>query len=150
VLNNDGDIIKGLGFVTLYSAYMEEMIDDFLFLMNDKEEYNKSEQRWPVSRKLKKAKSILGKGYFGNQDILISNLCLASELFEKRNEFVHGRIYSGHKRKSILRSGRPNIPDRSIEPEELYNLANEFDTLYGEFYLLVIQIPGLAPLYSIP
>lgn len=26
-INDDGDIVRGLGFVTLYAAYMEEAID---------------------------------------------------------------------------------------------------------------------------
>jgi hypothetical protein len=30
----DGDIIRGLGFVTLYSAYLEEQIEDLLKMLD--------------------------------------------------------------------------------------------------------------------
>ena len=56
MLNDDGDIVRGLGFVALYSAYLEEQIDNLLFMLSAAEEFTEKEQRWPVSRKIKKAK----------------------------------------------------------------------------------------------
>ena len=58
MLQNDGDIVRGLGFVALYSAYLEEQIDNLLFKLSEVEEFTDEEQRWPVSRKIKKAKAI--------------------------------------------------------------------------------------------
>ena len=36
---DDGDIIRGLGFVTLYSAYLEEHIDALLSLLGPVEKF---------------------------------------------------------------------------------------------------------------
>ncbi len=38
-IENDGDIVRGLGFVTLYAAYLEEQIDNLLFMLDPVEKY---------------------------------------------------------------------------------------------------------------
>jgi hypothetical protein len=45
VIENDGDIVRGLGFVTLYSAYLEEQIDNLLIQLSPIEEYKEDKQR---------------------------------------------------------------------------------------------------------
>jgi len=60
LLNDDGDIIRGLGYVALYSAYLEEQIDNLLFILNSVEEFGEDKQRWPISRKIKHAKKSFG------------------------------------------------------------------------------------------
>jgi len=134
VLQNDNDIVRGLGFVALYSAYLEEQIDNLLFMLSEVEEFTDEEQRWPVSRKIKKAKTVASKFDFEGRDDLIANLDVAKEAFEERNKIVHGRIYANFDRPDTLKSGRPNTPDRVVEPAELYELANHFDDLRGEIY----------------
>ena len=142
MLQNDNDIVRGLGFVALYSAYLEEQIDNLLFMLSDVEEFTNEEQRWPVSRKIKKAKSIASKFYFEGRDDLIANLGVAKKAFEERNKIVHGRIYANFDRPDTLKSGRPNIPDRIVEPAELYELANAFGDLRGEIYRpMILKIP---------
>ena len=131
MLQNDNDIVRGLGFVALYSAYLEEQIDNFLFMLSEVEEFTDEEQRWNVGRKIKKAKSIVSKLDFESRDDLIANLEAAKEAFEDRNELVHGRIYANFDRPDTLKSGRPNIPDRVVESAALYKLANYFADLRG-------------------
>ena len=127
MLKNDGDIIRGLGFVTLYSAYLEEQIDVLLAALGPIEEFGKDKQRWPISRKIKHVKKALGNLDKEKFKELMINLTSCLGLFEDRNELVHGRIYGGtFNRPDILKSGRPNIPDRKIDSAELYQLATEF------------------------
>ncbi|MFH1955257.1 MAG: hypothetical protein ABIL06_27025 [Pseudomonadota bacterium] len=142
MIQNDDDIIRGLGFVALYSAYLEEQVDSLLFMLRVVEEFTDEEQRWPVSRKIKKAKAVARKFEFEGRDELIENLDLAKEAFEERNKIVHGRIYANFDRPDTLRSGRPNTPDRLIEADELYDLANHFSDLQGEIYRpMIFKIP---------
>jgi hypothetical protein len=142
VLQNDNDIVRGLGFVALYSAYLEEQIDNLLFMLSEVEEFTDEEQRWPVSRKIKKAKAIASKFDFEGRDDLITNLDVAKEAFEERNKIVHGRIYANFDRPDTLKSGRPNTPDRFVEPAELYELANHFNDIRGEIYRpMIFKIP---------
>jgi len=140
---DDGDIIRGLGFVTLYSAYLEEHIDALLSLLEHIEKYGEDKQRWPISRKINHAKTILSR--IDNHEFheLIPNLDKCLSLFEHRNELIHGLMYSNHPRQGhILKSGRKNIPDREVGSSELYNLANGFDNLRVTIYRpTIFKIP---------
>lgn len=149
MLQNDNDIVRGLGFVALYSAYVEEQIDNLLFILREVEEFTEEEQRWPVSRKIKKAKSIAGKFEFEGRDDLVATLDAAKDAFEERNKIVHGRIYANFDRPDTLKSGRPNTPDRVVEAGELYDLANYFDDLRGEIYRpMIFKIPRALSSYE--
>ncbi len=134
MLNDDGDIFRGLGFVALYSAYLEEQIDSLLFMLSAVENFTEEEQRWPVSRRIRKAKAVASQITFEGRDELIKVLDAAKDAFEECNKLVRGRIYGNFDRPDTLKSGRPNTPDREIVSAELYELANFFSNLQGEVY----------------
>jgi hypothetical protein len=127
-LTDNGDIIKALGFVTLYAAYLEESIDlcvDALAAVD--EQVPKRLKRWPISDKLEYCKEQLEPLARGNNEMagLIDNCSYAQSLFELRNDVVHGRIYGGlGGEPDVRRSGRSGMPDRPIDSKELYELAN--------------------------
>jgi hypothetical protein len=142
MIQNDGDIVRGLGFVSLYSAYLEEQIDNLLFLLSEVEEFDESRQRWPISREIEHGKKIICGLNTNEFDELIDVLTYCKDLFEKQNEFVHGRIYANFDRPATLRSGRQNVPEREIEASELYELANEFFNIRGEVYRpIILELP---------
>jgi hypothetical protein len=143
MLKDDGDIIRGLGLVTLYSAYLEEQIDNLCAMLGGIEEFGEDKLRWPISRKVKHAKKLLSKLDGPEITNLIINLNTCLALFEDRNELVHGRIYGGtFDRPHTLKSGRPNIPDREVDSAELYQLANEFYDFRTEIYRpMIFKIP---------
>lgn len=141
-LINDDDPVRGLGFVALYAAYLEEQIDSLLHTLQSFEEFSESEQRWHISKKIKKAKRLLTKLTFEYRDTLIADLDKSKKLFELRNEVIHGRIYAGVDRPDTLRSGRPNTPDRVIEASELYDLASKLFNMRSALYRpMILQIP---------
>lgn len=125
LLNNDGDIIKGLGFVALYAAYLEEQVDALLFMLQPVEPFAEAEQRWPISKKINKAVRLVAPLVFDYQADLLADLCRVRDLFESRNEVIHGRIYANFDRTDTLKSGRPNVPGRQVDATELYALAND-------------------------
>ena len=102
-LQNDGDVVRGLGFVALYAAYLEEQIDNLLFLLQSVEPFPESEQRWPTSRKIEKAKRLVGGLVFEYRDALLADLDASRQLLEWRNEVIHGRIYGNFDRPDTLR-----------------------------------------------
>ena len=130
--HDKGDIIRGLGFVTLNSAYLEEQIDNLLIMLISVEDFTEKVQRWPVSSKIKKAKQVAAKFEFEGRDDLVATLDRAGVAFKKRNEIVHGRIYGSFDRPDTLKSGRPNIPTREIASTELNELANHLSDLQKE------------------
>lgn len=142
MLNDDGDIVRGLGFVALYSAYLEEQIDNLLFMLSTVEGFTEKEQRRRVSWKIEKAKRVAAKVEFEGRDDLVAVLDKAKDAFEERNKIVHGRIYGNFDRPETLKSGRPNVLDREIVSMDLYALANHFSDLQGEVYRpTIFQIP---------
>ena len=142
-LESDGDIIRGLGFVTLYAAYLEEQVDALLELLRLIEPFLDKEKRWPISQRLKKAIRLVRSLDSDELDELQEDLETCKTLFQRRNEVVHGRIYSAYGRgeNDQLRSGRSGVPNRNVTPEELYDLANE---LFG--YQSAVQRPQLFTL----
>jgi hypothetical protein len=144
MIEDDGDIVRGLGFVVMNSAHLEGWINELLFHLTPIEEYPEKQQRWFISRKIKKIKSILSK----SDDPLAKQICddldLCSEHFEWRNELVHGRIYSPEYHKDNLKSSRPNVPDRKADSEELYTLANNLNELSLRVYQpTILKLPRL-------
>ena len=128
-LADNGDIVKALGFVTLYAAYLEEAVDlcTDAAAQTDKERPEKLD-KWPTSRKLEYCTEQLERYAAKNADadnfIQDCRECLA--LLEERNDVVHGRIYAGMgDEPDIRKSGRRGVPDKPIASKELYELANQ-------------------------
>lgn len=141
-LQNDGDVVRGLGFVALYAAYLEEQIDNLLFMLQLLEAFPKAEQRWPTSRKIEKSKRLVSALAFEYRDALLADLDASRQLLDRRNEVIHGRIYANFDRPDTLKSGRPNTPDRIVESAELYELANNLDEARCALYRpMILQIP---------
>ncbi len=59
MIPDDGDIIRGLGFVTLYSALAEESVDNLLRCIKNIEPFDEQKQRLPISQKLIHAAKIV-------------------------------------------------------------------------------------------
>jgi len=61
------------------------------------------------------------------------------------------RIYANFDRPDTLKSGRRDKPDREIQSEELYKLANEFDAFRAAVYReLIFKIPRAVNKYVKP
>lgn len=151
MLNDDGDIVRGLGFVALYAAYLEEQIDNLLDALDQVESYDPAKQRWPISRKIKHAIDVIERLDTSEFPDYTKDLQTCLELFEDRNELIHGRIYANFDRPETLRSGRHNNPDREIHSDELYKLANEFDDFCAAVYVeLIFKIPRAVNKYVTP
>ena len=141
-LQRDDDVVRGLGFVALYAAYLEEQIDNLLFMLQPIEQFPESEQRWQTSRKIEKAKRLVHGLMFEYRDALLADLDASKQLLDRRNEVIHGRIYANFDRPDTLKSGRPNIPDRIVKPDELYDLADNLaEACLALYRPMIFQIP---------
>lgn len=142
MLKDDGDIVRGLGFVALYAAYLEEQIDNLLITLDQVETFDIKKQRCPISRKIKHAVKLIEKIDSSEFPTYLNYIQTCIDLFEDRNELIHGRIYANVDRPETLKPGRPNNPDREVSSEELYNLANELYEFSEAIYAqLLIKVP---------
>jgi len=132
---DDGDIVRGLGLITLYAAYMEEAIDEcrIVLMKRDPAPIKKIEKR-PISRRIAYVHERLAQFVPLPQHLagLPNHLAYVSTLLERRNEVIHGRIYGNLQGdKDELRPGRPTGSARPITSAELYELANEMFATLG-------------------
>jgi uncharacterized phage infection (PIP) family protein YhgE len=128
-MKRDNDIVRALGFVTLYSAYVEESVDEVMERLSLVNKITDKERKFPTSQKIKWCIKTLESLDNKNLNDLISLLKEAKEALEERNEFIHGRFYASNDRSDNLKSGRVGVPDREVTPDELYDLAEHFANL---------------------
>ncbi len=124
-MNRDSDLIKALGFVALYAAYVEEGVDIVMLRLSKTKPYDESQSRLPTSRKIAWCESELATLNSPEITRVTGLLGEAKRLLVLRNEVIHGRIYVGFERGEMLASGRMGVPDRSITADELYDLAEQ-------------------------
>ena len=85
MLNSDGDVVRGLGFVALFAAYLEEQIENLRSMLGVIEAVAERESKWPISKKTDKIKTILRNFDFENRDELLANLVGCEQLFSERD-----------------------------------------------------------------
>ncbi|WP_382221262.1 hypothetical protein [Hydrogenophaga atypica] len=126
-LIDDGDLIRGLGFVALYAAYLEEAVDDCLSVVAAHDpKFDVRLNRRATSQKIEYLhKQLEAVGPLSKElSCLPEVLVAASQLLEERNNVIHGRVYAIPGTGDTIFSGRPGIPKKAAKSEELYNLAN--------------------------
>ena len=111
-MKDDGDIVRGSGFFTMYAAWIEEDVDDLLRMLHPVEAFDEDKQRWQISRKLKHAAKLVRALKSEELHGLPEALEGAIGLFECRNQFIHGRIYTGIDRKDYIIRGPSKCPYR--------------------------------------
>ncbi len=136
MLKDDGDIVKALGYLTLYSSYLEEQIELLVKTLEPVKPYTKG---WHISDKIGHAKKALRKLDSAGFCELQNDLTTCLELFFDRNELIHGRIFAGVNGTDILKTGRSGVPDREINSFQVYLLANEFWKFQCEVYSSVVS-----------
>ena len=124
-LEDDGDIVRGLGFVSMYAAWLEDDVDEILHLLNPIEPFDEKAQRQQTSSKIKIAARLIKKIETNEISGLSEEIKNLKALLERRNGLIHGRVFQGVDRKDYVKSGRPDVPLRAVSSAEMYSLAND-------------------------
>lgn len=145
---DDGDPVKGLGFVAMYAAHVEADIDECLEFAISGCANATAMRKWPTSRKIVHIRAWLGA--FGELPeelaYLPEHLSCVRDLLEKRNTAIHGRLeVDALTRRLVRKSGREGVADEYVESSDLYDLANEIFALReGLLYAWRFSIPRLV------
>lgn len=121
----EGDIIRPLGLVTLYSGYAELEIGALLASLARVGVLRNKALNWPVGQKIAKAQDIINGLNTEALSELVSKLGEARILFDRRNALVHGAIFGSIEVVKSRVTGR----QQPVSPEALTNLANELFTV---------------------
>ncbi|QWF72134.1 hypothetical protein KEF85_06710 [Methylomonas paludis] len=127
-LIDDGDLIRGLGFVTLYAAHLEKWIDECIkvIIAHDAKHDNRL-YRQPTSKKIDYIQQQLQKIVLIQElKNFPDQLQIIGELLEKRNLIIHSCVYATNVG-DIRISGRPGVPESPAKSAEHYELANDLD-----------------------
>lgn len=122
---DDNDIVKSVGYLTLYGAYLEEQIE---LLINSIDFLSPYKGGFQISSKIDHAKKFFERQTKGDFSSIISDLNMCKEIFADRNVIVHGRVYARLGCPDVLTSSRPNVIDREISSVEVYKLVNEMES----------------------
>jgi len=127
-LKDDGCLIRGLGYVALYAAYLEEAIEDIFFVMVEMEkEQNPKMDFWPISQKLKYVDKKIKEWPNSPSELRVFQQYIENllNIFEKRNLLIHGRIYADKKTGDTLKPARKGYQAVPAVSAEFYELANQ-------------------------
>ncbi len=130
-MKRENDIVKALGFVALYAAYVEESVGVVVERLSLAKAVTDKEGKWQTSRKIDWCKKTLKSLQSEELNGLTELLDDTKNMLEKRNEVIHGRIYAGYERSDILKSGRLGVAEREVTADELYDLAEELYELHA-------------------
>jgi len=125
---DDGDLVRGLGYVALYAAYLEEAVDECLAVlsMGDSAELEKLMRR-PSSLKVEWLQKQISDLEPLSKELaqFPAVLDAVALLLEERNSVIHGRVYAVPGEGDIRYSGRRSVPTEPASSTELFGLANE-------------------------
>lgn len=139
MLAYDKDVIRAVGYITIYSSYVEGHLDDFLKQLKLVASDASDTDKLKASEKAKSCKrlvQILKSEPEGLCDLL--DECVST--LKRRNEITHGRIYAGRGgRPDRLMSNRDGT-ERVINTAEAYDLANELNDLQCSLRVMSLRL----------
>jgi len=143
-LRDDGDPIKGIGYVAIYAASLEADIDECLKLLPTGVDMDAA-LRWQTSRKLRFIRdwALTLDRMPDELSYFPEHLERVGNLMEERNHVIHGRLLANLETGELVReSGRPGVPNVQITSGDMYELANElFAAMDGMKQAWVFRIP---------
>lgn len=126
-LSDDGDLIRGLGYVTLYSAYLEDAIDGvFQEVLRVIGESRNGGDSLSTELKLRRIEDSI-KSWQGATEGLARFIDVIPELqrlLQETDAAVHARVYKDSQTGDVLKPARDGAPETPANSAELYELAD--------------------------
>lgn len=135
-LHDKGDIVKAIGFMTIYYGYLEESLDNLFEIvaeyhpeLNDKKHLRFSDKAKHLRKQLVQAFTPDCPSTYEKHRVR-KLLLRCQDLAKDRNEIIHSAIYGGAVDVAILNSKKTG--ERAISSVEVSDLANAiFDCSSG-------------------
>ncbi|MFL1916798.1 hypothetical protein ACJW8B_15585 [Plesiomonas shigelloides] len=130
MMHRDNDVIRAVGYVTIQASHLEGVIEEIAQWLSAAVECPQYHETVRISDKIKWCKSTIRQLNAVELDNLVNSLDKAENLFTKRNELVHGRIYFDDVLPEILVPTKNGKKERNITAHDLYNLAEKIHNLH--------------------
>jgi hypothetical protein len=147
-MTDDGDIIRGIGFVTVYSAYLEDNLTNLIELST---QLKKKKFPWNLKDRAISLRKLLLKqfdetpDYIGkdqDKNQILRTLNAVEIITEERNLIIHSALISKQTGGIIQKNCRNNT-ETQIKSAEAYELANYIFELSKNTYGLIFPIKRL-------
>jgi hypothetical protein len=139
-INDDGDIIRGCGYMAIYFGYLEEEVGE-LFDLSIQFAPSLSEKiNFGFTQKVKHLRRALIAKFTDewpsnrDKDRISAILEECVHLADKRNSILHSSLYGGPIGEAILRNRRDG--ERVLNSSEIYELANKISDYVSHVYSL--------------
>ncbi|OZY84378.1 hypothetical protein CBP51_14295 [Cellvibrio mixtus] len=129
-MNRDNDVIRAVGYVTIQASHLEGVIEEIAEWLGAAVQRPQHHETARISEKIKWCKSAIRQLNSAELTNLVRSLDKAENLFIKRNELVHGRIYFDDELPEILVPTKAGKREKYIAAPELYDLAESIYNLH--------------------
>ena len=130
IMKRDNDVIRAVGYVTIQASHLEGVVEEIAKWLGAAVERPQYHETARVSDKIKWCKLVIRQLSSPELTNLERSLDKAENLFIKRNELVHGRIYFDDELPEILVPTKAGEREKYITAPELYDLAEGIYNLH--------------------
>lgn len=132
-MNDNKDIVRAVGFVAVYGAYLEDRIAELVDMSKKVIKFKKNIDLFPASEQAKhllksvQVNAISVNDYPGkNDDVekIIEILNTVESYLKKRHLIIHSTLKHKSGREEIIIRNRRNNIEEQIESKEVMDLAN--------------------------
>ncbi|HAU1249845.1 TPA: hypothetical protein F8R87_08495 [Legionella pneumophila] len=149
---DDGDIIRGVGFVAVYSAYLEDEVVELIELTAHITSLRKNIHQLSLTDQAKHLRKVFKKLFEETHDWIGKKeeqtqtahiLKIVEKITSERNQTIHSQLISNQAGIITQKNRRLNTKNQ-IKSADVYNLANYIFDLTSEVRRLQFTIGRLA------
>jgi hypothetical protein len=139
MISSDNDVIRAVGYVTIFSSYLEGEVDALLKQLVRIAGDTEYKIPWGVTAKLEDIRKLLPDFVEDHQEhIEFVNRCI--EKIVMRNKITHGKLIGGMGRKPDRLISSRDGSEIDIDPTEVYSLAGQIDELHKTANIMVSSL----------
>jgi hypothetical protein len=139
MISSDNDVIRAVGYITIFSSYLEGEVDGLLKQLVRISGDTEKNIPWGVTAQLKEIRKLLPDLVEDHQKHLeFINCCI--EKIVLRNKITHGKLIGGMGGKPDRLISSRDGSEIDIDPTEVYLLASQIDNLHKTAKIMVSSL----------
>ena len=139
--NRDNDEIRAMGYVALYSGYLEEAIGD-CFVRLKCFDTQRTDKTWQVSARIESCARAIGTlPCTEDLDAILADLEQTASVLGDRNTVIHSPLYGQIESTNVRHAPRPADERRFVTADQVYDLAEELRAFSEAFAAYAAQLP---------
>jgi hypothetical protein len=139
--NRDNDEIRAIGYVALYSGYLEEAIGD-CFVRLKRFDTRRTDKMWQVSARIESCVRAIGTlPRTEDLEAMLADLEEAASVLRDRNTVIHSPLYGQIQGPNVRGAAKPEDREKFINADQIYDLAAELSDFSEAFAAYQVRLP---------